>query len=54
MEELALHSGEITPVSAVSDEDGNQMNPIIREPRARFHRSSSGNEMQVTIEVRIK
>ncbi len=54
MEHLPLESGEVTPVSAVSDDpeaETEEQNPIIRqrEPRARFHRS--GTEMRVTIEV---
>ncbi len=39
----------MTPESITSDEGHD--NPILREPRARFHRS--GSEMRVTIEVTI-
>ncbi len=44
-----LESGEVTPVSVASDDEGSN-NPIVREPRARFHRC--GSEMRVTLEVR--
>ncbi len=50
LQDLHLESGEVTPVSIASNDAVDYLAPIIREPRARFHRSGEG--MQVTIEVK--